>query len=877
MRVVVIFLILMVLTPLAYSMSLKDLVARYIFSASTTQMNVTGYADYMIDKDGNGINDTLVLELSTNNAAGNFIFVANLLDKNGILTNETNRTLNSGINKLNITFNSILLAQNQFNYSIKIYNSSYSLKYRKDNMPTQNYQNYEEGFKVPGIKDSKEGSSLAINVTINSSINGTFETSLFLSYNSSTIYLKENKSIVNSTQHLAFNFGNETIKRTHFAGRFNISSVKIDKKTIKTNYTTDSYDFRDFAATSYISGFTDSGIDANSDNKYNFLQINIKNQIFKNDDYSIMLALYDLFDNLIETKNISFFASSGQNTISFAINGSGIYDKKLNGPFIVKYISLFENNSLIDRIDDAYITGNYNFNDFDSPSLPDLIANISASDAYHYGIGNITINFTFRNMGKKPAFNVFTEIFDNGTLFKANKSNILSPNSQIAYQINFTNISDFEISSIADLQDFVEESNESNNAQKISINLNKKPNLASISNITVNETGRILINLSAYDANQDNISFSVNLSKFSNKSNIFEWPTTTMDSGNYTLQAVASDGFLNDSALFRIVVIDAPEKDGDNDGINDTVDNLIGDEKSVNTSTINLTIFLGDSSNLSRVVNESAKVRFLDGNSTIAEFDFEFPLYKLNLTNVTINKQGQNSSGSLVIKGLKMPGGITKTVYVDKLNTLFNGICIKDEEISAISEISSNCNSLSEHKVECDGTLQDSYKCTYNSTLNKYRIEGLRHSGVVQLDYAKPLPQSGDSSSPASSSTSGGGGSAICNSDWQCSEWTKCADGFKNRKCADKNECAYPAKKPLELQQCANNENSSNNFDFAKEKISENIQKIKDGVSTKLGATGMAVSQPNSKALSGIVDILAVTLVLAGTYLAIRRIFSNKV
>ena len=108
MRVVVIFLILMVLTPLAYSMSLKDLVARYIFSASTTQMNVTGYADYMIDKDGNGINDTLVLELSTNNAAGNFIFVANLLDKNGILTNETNRTLNSGINKINITFSCII-------------------------------------------------------------------------------------------------------------------------------------------------------------------------------------------------------------------------------------------------------------------------------------------------------------------------------------------------------------------------------------------------------------------------------------------------------------------------------------------------------------------------------------------------------------------------------------------------------------------------------------------------------------------------------------------------------------------------------------------------------------------------------------------------
>ena len=135
-------------------MSIKELISKYSFSIITPQINVTNYADFMIDEDNNGINDTLVLELTTNNVEGSFIFAVNLFD-NSILTSETNKTLNSGITKLNITFDSIFFTQNQFNYSIKIYNSSYSLKYRKDNIPTQNYYTYEEGFKISNIGDSK--------------------------------------------------------------------------------------------------------------------------------------------------------------------------------------------------------------------------------------------------------------------------------------------------------------------------------------------------------------------------------------------------------------------------------------------------------------------------------------------------------------------------------------------------------------------------------------------------------------------------------------------------------------------------------------------------------------------------------------------------
>ena len=149
----VVYLILVFLISSVYSISINELISRYRFSTSSSQVNITNYSDFMIDKNHNGINDTLVFELTTNNISGSFVFVINLFDKSGILANETTKILNSSLNKINLSFSSMLFSQNQFYYSIKVYNLTYSLKYRKDNILTQIYPSFEEGFKITGIKD----------------------------------------------------------------------------------------------------------------------------------------------------------------------------------------------------------------------------------------------------------------------------------------------------------------------------------------------------------------------------------------------------------------------------------------------------------------------------------------------------------------------------------------------------------------------------------------------------------------------------------------------------------------------------------------------------------------------------------------------------
>jgi len=824
----VFLLILLIIVPAAYSLSLKELISRYIFSASSVQMNVTSFTDYMIDNNGNGVNDTLVVELTSSNQAGNFIFAGNLIDNNGIATNQTNISLSSGTNKINISFDTVLLSQSQFNYSIKVYNSSNALKFRKDNILTQAYTGYEEGFRIVNFSGYSENHALLISFLINSTLNGTFESSIFLKYNDSIIFSKNNFSIINSTNNLTFIFGNETIKKTHYNGKFNISSIKIGRKIIKTTFSTNSYDFRDFAASSYIDAFNDSGLDTDNDGKYDSLRIRTKMQAFADAEYTSTLALYGLFNELIEIKNETKQFNSGRNDFDVFINGSAIYRKKVNGPFTIKTISLYQNGVLVDSLKDAYTTSSYNFNDFDAPPLPDLNVDVKISDGYHYGISNATVNVTITNIGTRHAFNAFNEIFDNNTFLKSNKSLLLKINSSFSYQINFTNFTDFEISSFADPDDLIEELNESNNAQKITIRLNKKPILDSINNITLNETEKITINLSATDQNEDNLSYSVNSSKFSVESSMLYWNTTTMDSGNYSLRAIVSDGYLNDSALFRIIIIDRPEIDSDNDGVNDSVDRLVGD--SVNSTTLNATIYVDGSSNLAKIFNRTSSLKILDGNRTIVEFDFDFLNYKLNLTNMSMEKQSGNSTGSIIVRGLKMPDGATKKVYVDKLNNDIRGICIKDEEILSIAEITSSCNSNNEFKVECDGTSQNSYICTYNETLNKYGVEGLKHSGIMQFNYQKPSEESSISSSSSSSgsgSGSGGGGGIACLPDWQCSEWSDCVHGIKTRTCTDNKKCAFPSEKPEEATACIANtdqEQKASNKKITKkeEKIPQN-------------------------------------------------------
>ena len=80
-----------------------------------------------------------------------------------------------------------------------------------------------------------------------------------------------------------------------------------------------------------------------------------------------------------------------------------------------------------------------------------------------------------------------------------------------------------------------------------------------------------------------------------------------------------------------------------------------------------------------------------------------------------------------------MPKGTKKIMYVDRINKRLNSVCIKDLQITSIDEISPKCNIKNETKVTCNKKLYKSYRCSYNSTINKFKVEGLNHTGIIQV------------------------------------------------------------------------------------------------------------------------------------------------
>ncbi|MFC1769370.1 beta strand repeat-containing protein [Nanoarchaeota archaeon] len=204
---------------------------------------------------------------------------------------------------------------------------------------------------------------------------------------------------------------------------------------------------------------------------------------------------------------------------------------------------------------------------------------------------------------------------------------------------------------------------------------------------------------------------------------------------------------------------DTNETDADNDGINDTSDLVKGDLDNVNSNLPLINLTINGSDNLSKIFNQTLTVQFTNETDVLVEFEYDFAQnVTLNLANVTIKDTSDNTTGSILISGIDLSSiGETKTVYVPRIDTTINGLCIRDAELASVSQLTSACTGTGEVKIECDGSTQSGYTCTLNATSNRYRITGLTHSVVKQYSYTQPSGTGG------SGGGSGAGDKDKCN------------------------------------------------------------------------------------------------------------------
>tara|TARA_Y100000034_G_scaffold21311_1_gene24533 strand:- start:4762 stop:6447 length:1686 start_codon:yes stop_codon:yes gene_type:complete len=145
----------------------------------------------------------------------------------------------------------------------------------------------------------------------------------------------------------------------------------------------------------------------------------------------------------------------------------------------------------------------------------------------------------------------------------------------------------------------------------------------------------------------------------------------------------------------------------------------IGDADNLNTTISNLSFISG--------VNI---IEFKQNNKKLIEFDKSNET--INFKNIVIEKASNESLIYILIKGLDL-GNNTKTVYIDNNNK--TSFCIKDAEISSITEISSLCNDNDEVGIICPGSV-DQYECSYTDETNtSFKITGLSHSGIKQQGF----------------------------------------------------------------------------------------------------------------------------------------------
>ncbi len=702
--------------------TLHSLISSYSYNFYNGTINVTSKNDYMIDKNSNNKNDTLIINITTDSkTAGNYKFIVELVDENGILINSTEKSITGSDASASINFPSELLTNQKFNYSIRINDNYNNMVFRKFNVESKTYKNYETGANIIKITDENANNNfLRVNLTISSNAAKTANITVALAYNSSSIQKTEEKTLNNGIQIISINFDNETVKSTRYKGNFTVKTIIIGNKIFEFGKNTSIYNYEDFAKTSYIKSIEDGKIDADNNNLSEFLEINFTVVIKNADAYKISYGLYDQFGNFVINGSKTENLAAGTRVMQALINGSEIYKTKINGPYILSFAMLSIGNEIKDIVFNAHKTGQSFYTGYEKPNLPDLKVTIKTIFNSTNNLTNITLNLS--NIGNAHAFNIFLDVFSNESHNNNFSLAFLDKNNFAVYNFGIKNTANATLfTAIADFDNLVDETSEGNNMAN---------SLAEIKN------------------------------------------------------------------------------DFDADGIDDSLDTLIGNINSVNTTISSLTIRIGNLTDLSQTFNGTWKISFEDNISKIMEFDFNLSR-TLNLTKIMIEKQKNSSFGYTLVHGVKL-NGATKSVYVDRTDSTKNGVCIRDAAIMSISEISESCNGVNEIKVECDGTMQSSYLCSYNSTTLKYKITGLNNSGVKQINYAKS--QSSDENSGSnggSDGSSGSGGSGSCIEKWECSEWSECINNLQARECRDLNDCKTIFNKPKEAKLCAINEISS--------------------------------------------------------------------
>lgn len=455
-------ILLLCTISLISALTVQELISSYSFDYYGEQIDITNISDSLNS-------NTLSFSVSVANASSdNYTSYIDLEDVGGVVSGESIGSLTSSGGTIQINISTYQLSgADQFNYTLRIYDSNDSLVYRQGNLTTGVYSSYDSGYEVLDVVDSNINNDyIKLNVSLNSSVASTENISVFLEYGDKFISVTNEESLSSGVNYIILEIDNETIKSTHYNGSYNITGVLVGEKLIILNLTTSVYDYEDFAKSSYLKSYSSSFVDSNANNLTDYLEFNFTIEVKDAGDYRVLADIYDLYGQYLVSVNESDSLAVGERIISAQVNGSLLYSLGVNGPYLISVAKLLLNEEEIDLERNAHITNITSYYDFERPPLPNL--EISMNSSFN-GKDNI-VDVVVENVGTAVAFNVVVDLFDVGDYEKQFVTSRLNVSEEYSFQIVMNESFSGEILvGVADFNNLVDEENESNNVDWASL------------------------------------------------------------------------------------------------------------------------------------------------------------------------------------------------------------------------------------------------------------------------------------------------------------------------------------------------------------------------------------------------------------------------
>jgi len=144
-----------------------------------------------------------------------------------------------------------------------------------------------------------------------------------------------------------------------------------------------------------------------------------------------------------------------------------------------------------------------------------------------------------------------------------------------------------------------------------------------------------------------------------------------------------------------------------------------------------------------------------------------------------------------------------------------------------------------------------------------YAIDKIGHnSGLAIINDVVIVEVEGE----MSVSGGGGGSSYVCESNWECTDWSECIREFRTRICHDTNNCSYSYNEPIERTDCETN--------FTLEGVTLEEEPAEEGFFSRI--TGAAIGGISDFAKSGAGAFVFVVLIVAAGGFVLLRVYKLR-